>query len=162
RTGHLIRSMLSQGAEFLHLTFSPDGRSLLAGAGASPYYCLVFDVERGQPAFIYRGHQHVVMATAISPDGRIAATAGGRDNEIHLWDLGSGTLLKAMRGSGASVVSVGFSEDARQVAFGQTNVFRSIHDRGPLEYVLQLAGLGSATGAPQRNMDQAKNFSRAR
>ena len=162
RTGHTIRSMSSEGAEFLNLTFSPDGRWLLTGAGAAPYHCIVFDVERGQPAFIYRGHQHLVMATAISPDGRLAATAGGRDNEIHLWDLGSGALLKAMRGSGASVLAVGFSDDGREVAFGQTNVFRSIHDRGPLEYVLRLAGAGTRTGAPHRNMDQAMSFGRAR
>jgi WD40 repeat protein len=162
RTGRTIRSMSSEGAEFLNLTFSPDGRWLLTGAGAAPYHCLVFDVERGQPAFIYRGHQHLVMATAISPDGRFAATAGGRDNEIHLWDLGSGALLKAMRGSGASVLSVGFSDDGGEVAFGQTNVFRSIHDRGPLEHVLRLASPGTHSGAPHRAMDRAKSFTRVR
>jgi WD40 repeat protein len=162
RTGRTNRLISSQGSEFLHLSFSPDGRWLLTGAGASPYHCLVIDVERGQPAFIYRGHQHLVAATAISPDGRFAATAGGRDNEIHLWDLASGALVKAMQGSGAGVLSVGFSGDGKELAFGQTNVFHSIHDRGPLEYVLRLAGPGTRTDTPQRNMDQAKAFTRAR
>ena len=36
------------------------------------------------------GHDNVVLATAFSPDGRWAATGGGRNQEIHLWDPHSG------------------------------------------------------------------------
>ena len=161
RTAKVNRSMFSKGAEFPSLSFSPDGRSLLAGAGAAPYHCLVFDVERAQASFIYRGHQHLVAATAISPDGRLAVTAGGRNNEVHVWELATGRLVKSLEGTGAAVVGVGFAADGQEVAFGQTGRFRSIHDRGPLEFVLSLATAKARNGSPERSEDHAKNFLRS-
>jgi WD40 repeat protein len=161
RTGRILQTMSSKGAEFRHLTFSADGRWLLTGTGAAPYHCVVFDVERGEPAFIYRGHRHSVLATAISPDGRLAATGGGRDNEIHVWELETGALVKNLQGSGASVRAVGFSRDGSEVAFGQTSVFRSVHDRGPLEVVLSLPYEKLRVGMPQRDIERARSFVRA-
>jgi WD40 repeat protein len=162
RTARNIRSTSVKGGEVMSLTFSPDGRSLLTGAGAAPYHCLVFDVERAAPVLVYRGHQHLVVATAISPDGRLAVTAGGRDNEIHLWEMQSGALVRSMRGTGAAVTAVGFSGDGQEVAFGQASAFQSIHDRGPLQHVLSLAGAQTRTGFPRRDSERAGTFQRAR
>ncbi len=44
-------------------------------------------------------HDNIVLATAISPDGRLAATGGGNNQEIHLWTLHDGELQKRFRGS---------------------------------------------------------------
>src|SRR5262245_3729056 len=157
-----IRALDSKGAEFEHLTFSPDGRFLLTGAGAPPFPSMVVDVERLQPSFIYRGHQGVVKATAITRDGRLAVTAGGGGHEIHVWDMSSGALIRSMKGSGAHVLAAGFSGDGRAIAFGQTSAFRSFHDRGPLEYIVRLGDANSPTEMPRRQELQiAKEFSRA-
>ena len=56
-------------------------------ADSNPYGAKVFDVASGREIVSYPGHDNVVIATAISPDGRWAATGGGSNNEIHLWDL---------------------------------------------------------------------------
>ena len=155
-----LRRMSAKGAEFRHLSYSPDGRFLLTGAGAAPFHCMVFDIERAEPTFIYRGHQGIVMATAISRDGRHALTAGGRNNELHLWNLDTGTLVKAMSGVGRSVLSVGFAPDGSRVAFGQTPVFSSIHDRGPIEFVLELSGNPNRAVVPSRGSG-LQQFTRA-
>ncbi len=162
RTARVTRTIPVKGAELLNLAFSPDGRWLLTGAGAAPYQCLIFELEGpDQPLLIYRGHQHLVTAVAFSPDGRLAVTAGGRNNEIHLWDARSGALVKALEGRGASVLAVGFSSDSRQVAFGQASILRSIHDRGPLEFVLPLPGPDTHIGLLARDSMHARNFIRA-
>lgn len=159
-----LRTITVKGAEFVSLSFSPDGRSLLTGAGAAPFQCLVFDVDGAdQPLLIYRAHQQIVAATAFSPDGRLAVTAGGRDNEIHLWDARTGMLVRAMQGRGTPVFSVGFSANSREVAFGQTNVFRSNNDRGPLEFLLPLPGPApdQHIGLLTRDSAHTRSFSRA-
>jgi WD40 repeat protein len=161
-TARPVNRFSSKGTEFRHVVYSPDGRTLLAGTGNEPFHCIVFDVERGTPVQIYRGHQHIVMAAAISSDGRLAVTAGGWNNEIHIWEYESGRLLRSMQGTGAGVVSVGFSADGSEVAFGQTNDFRTIHERGSLEYILPVAGEKVRMREPRRDPARAKTFLRAR
>ncbi len=53
----------------------------------------IFDVAGGREIVSYPGHDNVVIATAISPDGRWAASGGGSNNEIHLWDLRPGVRI---------------------------------------------------------------------
>ena len=48
----------------------------------------------------------------------LAATSGGNDNEIHLWDAESGKLTRALVGVGRAIWSVGFSPDGRAIAWG--------------------------------------------
>jgi hypothetical protein len=104
----------------------------------------------------------MVAATAISPDGRTAVTAGGQNNEIHLWDLNSGALIKPMRGIGAAVLSVGFSADGTEVGFGRISDYRSVENRGPLEFVLLLAGADGAPIIPRPDRKRAGDFVRAK
>jgi hypothetical protein len=123
---------------------------------------MVFDAETGAPALIYRGHRSIVMATAIGPDGRFAVTAGGQNNEIHVWDFNTGALLRSMQGSGAAMLSVGFSPDGTEVGFGQAHDFYSIHQRGPLEHILRVAGENVRVHAPLNQPERANAFMRSR
>ncbi len=50
----------------------------------------VYDIASGKEIVTYTGHDNIVIATAFSPDGRWAATGGGDNEEIHLWDPHSG------------------------------------------------------------------------
>jgi WD40 repeat protein len=64
------------------LAWSPDGRRL-AAAGE---YGLVrlWDVAKGEPLALYRGHQEAVTAIAWSPDGTRLASAGN-DATVQIW-----------------------------------------------------------------------------
>ena len=110
------------------LSFSPDGKLLLSGAGQGPggNDCHVYDTASGKEIVTYTGHDNVVIATTFSPEGRWAATGGGADNEIHLWDPHSGKPRpgpdgKPLRlaGQGQTVWAAGFSADGRRIGWGK-------------------------------------------
>ena len=75
------------------LSFSPDGKLLLSGAGSAPANCHVYDIASGKEIVTYTGHDNIVLATAFSPDGRWAATGGGATRRST-----SGTRIRASPG----------------------------------------------------------------
>ena len=90
--------------------------------------CHVYDVASGKEIATYTGHDNIVLATAFSPDGRWAATGGGDNNEIHLWDPHSGKPRpgpdgKPLRlaGQGQTVWAAGFSADGRRIGWGNVD-----------------------------------------
>lgn len=121
------RVLAQKGSIAGNLSFSPDAKTLLACVEGAPEgnVCHVYDLANGQPVITYSGHDSAVTATAISPDGRWAATAGGANNEIHLWELRrgqprlrpDGQPLK-LGGQGRPVFAVGFSADGQQIGWG--------------------------------------------
>jgi WD40 repeat protein len=74
-----------------------------------------------------------VSAIAISPNGNIAATGGGADEEIYLCDLHTGQITQTLRGKGDPIWNVGFAKDGRTIAWGKT-------PDEPLEQAFQLRG----------------------
>jgi transcription initiation factor TFIID subunit 5 len=60
-----------------------------------------------------------VTAVAISPDGKVLAAAGG--NVIKLWDIGSGKVIKSLKGHEASVYSLEFSKNGGLLASGSAD-----------------------------------------
>src|SRR5439155_7823974 len=95
RTGRLFR-VLSPAQQrqpgIGKLAFGPHGTILLATRGDGPGQTLskVWDLASGKVVATYTGQDNIVLAAAISPDGRLAATGGGRNNEIHVWELATG------------------------------------------------------------------------
>ena len=138
KTGAFRKTLARQPTEVGSLSFSRDGSRLLSGisktsADSNPYGAKVFDVASGREIVTYPGHDNVVIATAISPDERWAATGGGSNNEIHLWDprSGPGTTPRigerrlgadgqplTLTGQGRPVWAVGFAADGRSIAWG--------------------------------------------
>ncbi|MDM8562505.1 WD40 repeat domain-containing protein [Candidatus Marithioploca araucensis] len=79
RTGQFIKTLANQGTQVGSLSFSPDGRYLVSSCGgggcaANPEH--VWSIPDGKEIVTYRGHDNVVIATAVSPDGRVVATGG--------------------------------------------------------------------------------------
>ncbi len=145
--------LASQGGAVGSLRFSADGRLLLAACGVlrqadtrvhmSTTYHRPWKVISLCEARQYRARQ------AFSPDGRWAATGGGDNMEIHLWDpLGQaparpdGKPLQAR--ARARVWAAGFAADGRRIGWGNTGGVNVI-DRGPLEI-----GLDPAAGRWRR------------
>jgi len=80
----------------------------------------VFSMPSGKKLISFTRHENVVLATAISPDGATAATGGGNDNEIYLWDIKTGNIRHRLAGTGNPIWSAGFSKDGRSIAWGRT------------------------------------------
>ena len=109
-----------------------------AGKAAGRNDCHVYDIASGKEIVTYTGHDNIVLATAFSPDGRWAATGGGDNKEIHLWDPHSGKPRpgpdgKPLRlaGQGQPVWAAGFSADGRRIGWGNTRQAERVNRRRP-------------------------------
>lgn len=96
------------------LAFFPDSQKLVAGFSNGT--CAIYDVESAQEtAHTPRGHTFVVLAAAVSRDGKLIASSS-HDNTVRIWDGGTGALVRVLKGHTQSVLSVDFSADGRRVA----------------------------------------------
>ena len=103
------------------LTFSPDGRELVAGFYTPELRAMpsvVWDVASGVARLQHQGHDDTASAVAVSPDGRLVATGGGLDHAIRVWDRRTGKLEQELVGSGRGVRSVAWHRDGRRLAWG--------------------------------------------
>ena len=124
--------------------FTADSRELLytwGGPGAGGFGSAVLQVSSGQERLRFTKHDNTVISGAISPDGTMAATAGGSSNEIYLWRLADASSLHRLAGKGHAAWSAGWSPDGKSIAWGNTYKFTSYNDRGPLERSFTLADL---------------------
>src|SRR5207302_1682595 len=62
-------------------------------------------------------HADAVNACAISPDGRLLATAG-QDKSVRLWDTRTRQVIRTLEGHTGPVRAVAFSKDGRTLATG--------------------------------------------
>ncbi len=156
QTGRFLKTLTNQGTIVGSLSFSPDGRYLVSGVGSAPTHCHVWSIPDGQEIVTYRGHDNIVLATAVSADGQWVATGGGANHEIHLWSLRDGHLKQRFRGVGASTWAVGFSADGRELAWGNTSERISPTNRGPLEYRFALPKAEALDSSKAEALDSSK------
>ena len=64
---------------------------------------------------VIAAHDGLVFGVAPSPDGRLAATAGG-DRTVRIWSVGSGRRVGEIRGYRDEVRAVSFSRDGKRIA----------------------------------------------
>jgi len=135
RTGKFIKVLASQNRSVTSLSISPDGTKVLTGVGSGSGTMSnnVFSIPSGKKITSFTKHRNLVLATNISPNGKIAATGDAGNQEIYLWDLTTGKVKHKMVGKGKPIWSVGFSKDGSSIAWGkkwkQSNVFKF----GPLK-----------------------------
>ena len=148
-TGAFIKQLAKQDSRVGSLAISPDGKKVLSGPAYAPHTVNVFAIPSGQRLLRFTKHKNTVIATAISPpddQGRkLAATGGGSDNEIYLWDLATGEIRHKLVGKGNPIWSVGFARDGGSLAWGNENTRYVFFDKGPLQHRFQLRQ-GSAAG----------------
>ncbi len=150
RTGQFIKTLANQGTQVGSLSFSHDGSYLVSGtSGSGKNYCHLWSYPSGKEIVTYKQHDNIVLATAISHDGRWVATAGGNDEAIHIWNRRNGTLKQRLRGVGASIWAVGFSEDGTDIGWGKTGI-QQYNQAGKLEYHLRLPSSDRRLGTPKQ------------
>jgi WD40 repeat protein len=86
------------------VSFTPDGRSLLAGCRDG--WVRVFELPGGTPADSFRSGS-TVGSQAISPDGRYLVT-GGDGGTCYLWDIPERRLVRRLEGHTKWVYGLAF------------------------------------------------------
>ncbi len=139
RTGKFIKTMVQTGLEINSLCVSPDGtKILMSGDYKDTYEGRIYSIPSGHKITSFTKHTDVVFATDISPDGKTAATGGGDNSEIYLWDLTTGQVKQKVVGKGKMLSSVGFAKDGLSIAWGRTWKRADLFQRGPLEQSFQI------------------------
>ena len=103
----------------------------------------------------FNRHTNTVHCGSLSPDGTLAATAGGDDNEIHLWKTADATPVHRLASKGRTAWSAAWSPDGATIAWGNTNQGRSLEAKSPLERAFRLADLAFAA-APDASFRRAQ------
>jgi WD40 repeat protein len=99
------------------LAFAPDGKTLAADCGSIQ----LWDVGTGKPLLApltRAGHGEAVDWLAVSPDGKVLASASYGEGTLCLWDADSGKLLHRLPGHDIACRFNCFSPDGRLIASG--------------------------------------------
>ncbi len=116
-------SRLRHANQVNSLVYVPGDASLLV-SGAKDGTVRVWDYGNGRENLVYRGHEELpvienptkeeintantrrVAAVAVSHDGKLVASCGGK--EIHVWELATGKLTAKLKGHEADVFCLAF------------------------------------------------------
>jgi WD40 repeat protein len=110
------------------LAFSEDG-SILTSADVAGVV-KVWDVPAGRELASWDAGRpgNAVKAMALSPDGKVLATAGHLEGEVGLWDAPGGRPRDRLRANGAGVNGLAFSPDGRLLALANLDGSADIFD----------------------------------
>lgn len=99
------------------LAFAPDSKSLLAAdsVDAASGRLLAIDAGSAKVARTIEAHRDTIFGIAISPDGKIAATASA-DKSVKTWSLADGKPLRNMEGHTSYVLGAAFSPTGDRIA----------------------------------------------
>jgi WD40 repeat protein len=90
------------------VAYSPDGKTLTSVRGPS---IRLWDAATGKERFLeFDGHQAGVSAVALSPDGKLLASAG---EQVRLWETRTGKPVRRLQ---VAAVAVAFSPDGKTLA----------------------------------------------
>jgi WD40 repeat protein len=120
------------------IAFTPDGKTLaVLYAGETDRDpkaddlnggVRLFDVATGKALRTIRGHKHMAISLAFSPDGKLLATGGSQnDFDVRLSDARTGKELCAIAVA-ATVPALAFSPDGKVLAIGQDDSRVALRD----------------------------------
>lgn len=107
--------------QIVKMRFTPDGKKFVSGGVATTGWAGITDIATGRQIAQIDEHMNTVMAVDISADGKIAASAGGENNEMLVWKAATGEIIRRFEPSSTSVWAVAWSKDRKSIAWGNTN-----------------------------------------
>jgi WD40 repeat protein len=112
--------------------FSPDAARVLVGTGG-PFYNQKVTLqlyETLSQKLVRRFGEHIgqVTCVTISPDGHQALSAGSREQDIVVWDLGQFAEVQRLKGHTKAVRSVAFSSDGKRALSGSEDATARLWD----------------------------------
>ena len=122
---HSNRLKLQEFAEVLALAYSPDGKTLLSGAGSQ---ASVWDPSTGEKITRFAGAAGTVRAIAFSPDGTLFAVGAGNPSgtgELSIWDAATRERKRVITNLPEPVHCLTFTRDGKRIAIGMANVVKT-------------------------------------
>ncbi|MGA2701592.1 MAG: family 16 glycoside hydrolase [Isosphaeraceae bacterium] len=105
---------------------------------------VILDVKTGQPRTTFNKSWNWLYCCALSPDGRLAATAGFDAADVRIWRISDGEQVRQLRAQGSGKWSAGWSADGTTIAWGngiyQDRPMR-INDFGPRTHSFDMKAL---------------------
>jgi WD40 repeat protein/serine/threonine protein kinase len=142
-TGHLIRSLHSQGAEIYGGVYCADGQRVVTVS--SDHVPRIWEVATGRLLLALEGHTDQTWSAEFSPDGKRVVSASW-DRTARIWDSLTGKELLQLRHDD-KVYSARYSPDSARVITGSHDGITRVWDAVRGREVLQLAGHNEAVSA---------------
>ena len=140
-TGEPIKTLTGHVENVNTVAFSPDGSTVASGSGRLVYLggredsgtCVgqeirLWNAHTGKLIKTLTGHTSVVNSVVFSPDGSTIASGSGHwmgykgiysaGEEVRLWNVHTGELIKTLTGHKDVVSSVAFSPDGSYIVSG--------------------------------------------
>jgi WD40 repeat protein len=139
------------------LTFTADSRTLLftwGGETRKECSAALLDLSTRRERVRFTRHTNTVYCGSLSPDGALAATAGGDDHEIHLWKTADATPVHRLASKGRGAWSAAWSPDGATIAWGNTGQGDPLEAKMPIERAFRLVDLALAA-APDASFRRA-------
>jgi WD40 repeat protein len=100
------------------LTFAPDSKTVACWGWGLDHEILLWNAIVGKELHARPGHANLVNVLAVSPDGKLVASAALHNPSLHLWDAATGRLLRRLQGCDNGVEVCAFSADGKQLVSG--------------------------------------------
>lgn len=122
-TGEVVR--LHEGLDGIITSVSLDARSTHALTGQPQKKIRLWDLERGELVAELKAPRTYTWKVALAPGGNVAASAGGTDKLVHVWNLRQGVELAPLAGHTKAVEVLAFAPDGTLVSGGRDAVVRT-------------------------------------